>query len=755
MRRLVLFLTISLILVSSVIGIILTSPIAKANSFDPGNIISDSVFTNSTSMSADSIQQFIVAKGVSCTNGQAPCLKNYTENGKSAGTIIMEIARTYSINPQVLITTLQKEVGLVTLTTPESWRYRTAMGYGCPDSTPGVCNDQYFGFTNQLTWAAKMFRAIMNNTPTWYTPYILGNNYIQYHPNASCGGTNVNIKNRATQALYNYTPYQPNQAALSAGYGQGDGCSAYGNRNFWLYFNDWFGSSTSSILIQSPQSAAVYLQSGNTRYAIPSWDVIDAYGFGRFGVTAVSDSYMNSLNNGGVLSTVFSNKSQPGPIYLADNGYRFGFSSHQQCIDWGFPSCTSVSFAKALEPSVFDRMNVYGDISPLMLNGTHIYLMQAGKKLPFMSEKARQEHGYGATKYTPITNPQNTSQAVSKSLPQNNSILSISNHSTVYTYNNGEFYSLTYTTLQNLQSSGVPVFHDAVSAYVSNPPKSSATVGTIQTGENGMTFLLTETQKIDISLVKNNWPDAQYIPNLKELLNKRATSAKASLDTTFRTPQGTIFMVVDKRWRGFQTLSDYFALGHTTPLSVDKSVLASITPGEPIMAPGNGTLFQTKENPSGIYTLALDGSVCQIYSMPQVGLYRLSDASAPRLNALPSSTINLLSTTTYDEAGNLHIRYGSIHSTIPAASLSSVWGVAKRMPLCSFSNVFFERQPSIVAQPKFVRNEHTGIIYFGENGKKRPIYSYSEFLKMGGNSQNTQDVSMEFLVASPDGVPIY
>src|SRR5699024_1304734 len=37
------------------------------------------------------------------------------------------------------------------------------------------------------------------------------------------------------------TPYQPNKAALAAGYGIGDACSAYGNRNFYNYYTDWFG----------------------------------------------------------------------------------------------------------------------------------------------------------------------------------------------------------------------------------------------------------------------------------------------------------------------------------------------------------------------------------------------------------------------------------------------------------------------------------------------------------------------------------
>jgi len=129
--------------------------------------------------------------------------------------------------------------------------------------TPLPSDSQYYGLTNQLTWAARMFRAILSNSPTWYTPYVLGENYIRWNPNTACGGTTVNIQNRSTQALYNYTPYQPNQAALNAGYGTGDSCSAYGNRNFYLYFTDWFGSTlTGPVWKWSYQSQAVYYDSG-------------------------------------------------------------------------------------------------------------------------------------------------------------------------------------------------------------------------------------------------------------------------------------------------------------------------------------------------------------------------------------------------------------------------------------------------------------------------------------------------------------
>ena len=248
--------------------------------FDPGNIIDNAMFNYSGSMDANQIQAFLNSKLSACdTNGTQPatdfgrsdlthaqyaatrgwpappypCLKDYTENGLSSAQIIYNVAQQYQINPQVLIVLLQKEQGLVTDTWPLPVQYRSATGYGCPDGAP--CDSQYYGLTAQLYWAGTMFHTILTNSQTWsnpyrsgtswYTPYVLGNNYIQYSPVVSCGGSTVNIQNLATAALYNYTPYQPNPAALNAGYGSGDSCSSHGNRNFYLYFTQWFGATTS------------------------------------------------------------------------------------------------------------------------------------------------------------------------------------------------------------------------------------------------------------------------------------------------------------------------------------------------------------------------------------------------------------------------------------------------------------------------------------------------------------------------------
>jgi hypothetical protein len=266
-RRSLTFILLPAIVVVSLgifaLGNILSTKNSDAISgWDAGNIMSDYMMANKSSMTITEIQAFLNNKVPNCdTWGEQPsefgggtrrqwaeargysapftCLRDYSQNGKSAARIIYETAQSFSINPQVLLVLLQKEQSLVTDTWPLSIQYRSATGYGCPDTA--ACDSDYYGFTNQVRWAARMFRAILNDSPTWYTPYELGTNFIRYSPDSSCGGSNVNIQNRATQALYNYTPYQPNQAALNAGWGTVH-CGAYGNRNFYLYFTSWFGS---------------------------------------------------------------------------------------------------------------------------------------------------------------------------------------------------------------------------------------------------------------------------------------------------------------------------------------------------------------------------------------------------------------------------------------------------------------------------------------------------------------------------------
>ncbi len=234
---------------------------ADTSAFQAGNIVSDAVFYDSGSMTATDVQAFLNAKGANCqATGGVPCLKDYTmatpdepadaycprayagAASESAASIIAKVAAACGISPRVLLVTLQKEQALVTRSGPTDHVYQRAMGYGCADSMNGGCSAYYPGLFNQLYFAAKQFKRYAAN-PTGYSFVPRMNNYVAWNPDPACGTGVVLIQNQATASLYNYTPYQPNAAALSAGYGlSANGCASYGNRNFWLYFTDWFGS---------------------------------------------------------------------------------------------------------------------------------------------------------------------------------------------------------------------------------------------------------------------------------------------------------------------------------------------------------------------------------------------------------------------------------------------------------------------------------------------------------------------------------
>ncbi|MBI1952493.1 hypothetical protein HYS42_02065 [Candidatus Saccharibacteria bacterium] len=327
--------------------------------FNAGRIIDDVTFFSPNTMSPDDIQLFLNAKVPTCdTNGTQPsghpgyptradwgtyngapppytCLKDYSQSipgsspdsycsdsigagTRSAAQIIYDVSRACGINPKVLIVLLQKEQGLVTDDWPWPSQYRSATGYGCPDTAS--CDAQYYGFFNQVYNAARVFQYYAKiNGPN----YVAGRaNFIAYQANRpDCGGTNVFLQNQATAGLYNYTPYQPNQAALNNLYGTGDGCSAYGNRNFWRFFNDWFGSTYSNDTFV-PHPTGTLVSSGGRVYLIGTdgkkhWitnsDVFNSYGYPWFQVKvgSIGDS---DLSAGANIDTL-----APGTIFYTDN----------------------------------------------------------------------------------------------------------------------------------------------------------------------------------------------------------------------------------------------------------------------------------------------------------------------------------------------------------------------------------------------------------------------------------------------------
>jgi len=276
-----------------------SSDAATIADFKAGNIIDDEVFYNKDAMTVAQIQAHLNKYNPTCDtwgtgavgsgrtiNGKAVpanttranyakqmraagktryhdppyiCIQNYYENptthktnfdtnGKvesgmiSSAQIIYNAAQKYNINPQVLLVMLKKESYAWGDNWPLKDEYNTVMGYACPDNA--ACDTKYYGFYNQVTtaaWQLNKYKTDWENKTFKFNYRPGAVNNIYYSPTTSCGKKQVYIENIATASLYIYTPYTPNDAALKAYPGTAN-CGSYGNRNFFMYFVEWFGT---------------------------------------------------------------------------------------------------------------------------------------------------------------------------------------------------------------------------------------------------------------------------------------------------------------------------------------------------------------------------------------------------------------------------------------------------------------------------------------------------------------------------------
>ena len=344
-----------------------TAVAADLSQFDAGNIISDAKFFDGYAMTPAEVQAFLNARLPTCTiNGGDParaagapvytrsgalysyvsqyCLKDYRQatpsmaaqpglcdaypgsNSESAAMIIAKVGRACNVSQKVLLVLLEKEQGLIRDSWPVDRQYNAATGFACYDNGQ-PCVSGYSGFFFQVWAAAKQFQRYGTGSFTWY-PVGQVSNILYQANNPSCGTKAVYISNRATAALYYYTPYTPNAAALAAGYGIGDSCSAYGNRNFYQLYVDWFGSTQGNPGVRNMWSSAeptlsktgAALPGDQISAAVSGWDpgVSFSYQWLRNG------SAIAGATNPSYVATVADNNAQ---LSVAVTGAKSGFNS--------------------------------------------------------------------------------------------------------------------------------------------------------------------------------------------------------------------------------------------------------------------------------------------------------------------------------------------------------------------------------------------------------------------------------------------
>lgn len=264
--------------------------------FNPHKLIEDTVFSDTQTFGGpEGIQKFLESKNSVLANTSPDFLIKLKEPNitilkqgledpqpslgrlRTAAELIWDASRHSGINPQVLLVTLQKEQGLITNhhdSSPERLQRALdfAFGFACPDATGCSQNTLFPGFYFQLfgnfdasgnryLGAAKSLMKSFN-TEGGRGPSVAGrvakvgdtveitNTTQPYNVPAS---QLVTLANRATAALYRFTPHVFN-----------------GNYNFWKYFNEWFKYPNGTVMRVGSDPATFIIQNGS-RLLLPAF----------------------------------------------------------------------------------------------------------------------------------------------------------------------------------------------------------------------------------------------------------------------------------------------------------------------------------------------------------------------------------------------------------------------------------------------------------------------------------------------------
>ncbi len=347
------------------------SAIAQINpAFNPNKLIDDAVFSDSQTFSGpQGIQSFLESKGSILANTSPDFLIKLKEPSvdilkqgledpspslgrlRTAAELIWDASRQSGINPQVLLVTLEKEQSLITgrkNSTPAQVQRAldNAMGFACPDASgcgnlfPGFyfqlfgnydsANNRYIGASKSLmkSYSTDGGRGpIIGGSTAKVGQTITIDNTTGGLYNAP-PSTLVTLANKATAALYRYTPHVFN-----------------GNYNFWKFFQDWFRFPNGTVLGLSGDSKTYIIQNGS-RMLLPEF-VAKARNLSisnRITATqAEFDSYPQDKVFGPADNTIVKVGDNPQPYVFLNNKAR--------------PASEFVLKQRSLNPNIFLSIN--------------------------------------------------------------------------------------------------------------------------------------------------------------------------------------------------------------------------------------------------------------------------------------------------------------------------------------------------------------------------------------------------------------
>ncbi len=774
---------------------------ASADSFSQNNVIDDGIFDNSQAMSADQIDNWLNTNFgsqscISTSHGfSAPDPVGYNPSSGfiyggnvSAGHVIADAASAYNLNPQVLLTTLQKEESLVggggscgTLA------YTAAMGFGCPDSgtthsysgvdlyaingvnvtsVSGTCvnSASKAGFSQQVIYASWLLKfgeqrsegninwAIIkgnwNNSDDPQTCYggPMTQGYRQVCPSGATtfydgydtiDSTAVHMDNGATATLYWYTPH------LSGG------------RTFFNLFTGWFGSAhykepLSSLVVVGNQSDKIYYISltNGTRYFVPTWSTMQAFGLDRYQIIPMDDSSINNYTDGGTLKTlVWNNDDQK--IYLVDNGRRIWFQ--QYCGEWGLDCANStagdVTFMSS--PYFDDILTYAGASTQIQKTGNAYYFMANGIKQPFASTPDMQILGYTDAQSVPI-------YQLDLNSPQSYGELKVAyprfiqfTPSQQLLYFDGQNYRHVPSYDTYTQWGGGQIFNPPTSSYNTTLPSLASDLSVWVQSNDGNKYLVSGGRKVDISANTSNWYSGTFQAYADGILNSLPTVAQR----TNLNVSGNIYVLQSGTVRHVPSYDDYLWLG------IQPSNTMNFTPNPEILPEASDILrdgaFFTVQGNGGLYMTNGSGSL----HIPSADMATTLGVNWPtvRYNLNPNVLSQAypsggdLSAWVKPNGSNLSYLAQNALLTINTAAAAN-WGIDTGTHTAStvdLAGLFGVKNSQALGQ--FVRDETTGGVYYASGGTYHYVASYATIVNLGGLNNPIPNVAPDFFTGLSQG----
>lgn len=448
--------------------------------FNPENIISDFDLLDYNSMDLNDIQKFLEKKNSflatyrtvnahgTPNKSAAEIIYDATHQNYDCGGIDLGVSPTEAdkkakcriittVSPKLLLVLLQKEQSLTEATNPSQSSLDWATGYGCPDSV--ACNPYYKGFGKQINSASLQFLAYINEQYRY--SYKMGQTYIFTNPygDISTATMSVTPQNKATAALYNYTPhvfngnynffklwkkYFPSSVATRTLYPDGTILKAENSKIVWLIkdgkrqeFMSWgsFISRFSKAQIVKTSEAVINSYEKGPEIKFPNYSLVrdsnkDIYlladdekrlivddaafkkiGFNKSEIIEASNKELESYKKGLEITSASSyatgailQDNKTGERFYVENGEKFPILD-KAIMTYKYKDAEIIKVSSAeLAKYKTGPAEIFADGSLLMSpSATTIYMIANGKKQPFASESVFLQMGYSKKNIIQVT----------------------------------------------------------------------------------------------------------------------------------------------------------------------------------------------------------------------------------------------------------------------------------------------------------------------------------------------------------------